>query len=74
MYEDMELKTTIVDVTGMGDVAAVWYAIVLRVQRKGQEATESRGRGIVTFKRTPEGWKMHWDIWNHPSPPKQGSA
>jgi uncharacterized protein (TIGR02246 family) len=66
-FEDMELKTLIVDVTGMGDVAAVWYAIVLRTKRKGQEATETRGRGIVIFKRTRDGWKMHWDIWNPPS-------
>ena len=67
-YEEMELKTRIVDVTGMGDAAAVWYEIVLRVKLAGEESIERRSRGIVVFKKTLEGWKMHWDIWNPPAP------
>jgi uncharacterized protein (TIGR02246 family) len=67
-YEDMVLKTKIVDIVGMGDAAAVWYEIVLKLKERGNEATEHRGRGVVVFKKTGEGWKMHWDIWNTPAP------
>ena len=67
-YEDMVLKTKIVDIVGMGDAAAVWYEIVLKLKEKGKEVTEYRGRGVVVFKKTGEGWKMHWDIWNSPAP------
>jgi len=67
-YEDMVLRTKIVDIVGMGDAAAVWYEIVLGLKEKGKEVAEYRGRGVVVFKKTGEGWKMHWDIWNSPAP------
>jgi hypothetical protein len=28
------------------------------------EQGEDRGKYVVMWKSTPEGWKLHWDIWN----------
>jgi len=74
VYGDIEQKATALDVVGMGDALAVRYTYIFKDQRKGQKATESRGRGVALFKRTSEGWKILWDVWNYPPPLKQGSA
>lgn len=69
VFDRMEQKAEALEVVGMGDVVAIRYTYTFRGQQKGQAATESRGRGVALFKRTFEGMKLHWDVWNNPPSP-----
>jgi len=42
---------------------------LLHIQPEGQEAAEDRGKYVVIWKETPEGLKLHRDIWNTSQPP-----
>lgn len=70
VFDELELKATALEVVGMSDAVALRYTYVFKGQRKGQKATERKGRGVALFKRTPEGLELKWDIWNNPPPPK----
>jgi ketosteroid isomerase-like protein len=37
---------------------------VLKVQPAGEAPSEQRIKYVVAWKRTAEGWKNYWDIWN----------
>jgi len=55
--KDADLKT--VQVIGEGDAVTEMGEYRLKM-----EGGEDRGKYVVLWKSTPEGWKLHWDIWN----------
>lgn len=55
--KDADLKT--VEVVGEGDSVTEMGEYHLKM-----EQGEDRGKYVVMWKSTPEGWKLHWDIWN----------
>jgi ketosteroid isomerase-like protein len=68
-YKDMEFTT--VDVVSLGDYATEWGRYSYKAQPKGQKPMEDKGKYITVWKRTPQGWKIHWDIFNSSlTPPK----
>jgi len=72
-YKDCEFTTA--EVVGTGETITEWGRYFLKAQPKGQKAIEDRGKYITLWKRTPKGWKIHWDIFNSSlPPPKEGSA
>lgn len=59
--KELNLKT--VEVVGKGDT----------VTEMGEYHTklttgEDRGKYVVVWKSIPEGWKLHWDMWNTNKP------
>lgn len=60
---------TTVDLAGGDDTVAELGKFVLKTQPEGQEPGENRGNYVVIWKRTHEGWKLHWDIFNFSLPP-----
>lgn len=65
--KDASLKT--VDLVGAGDVYTERGDYVLTLVSAGK-SMEDKGKYIVVWKNTPDGWKLHWDIWNTSIPPK----
>lgn len=59
-----EAVLTTVGVDGSGDTVTEMGEYMLKLQPEGQEAVEDKGKYIVLWKRTPEGWRLHWDIFN----------
>lgn len=55
--KDANLKT--VEVIGKGDSVTEMGEYQLKM-----EQGEDKGKYLVVWKSTPEGWKLHWDIWN----------
>ena len=62
---------TTVELSGSGDTVNEIGKYTLKIQPEGQEPVEERGKYVVVWKRTADGWKMHWDIWNSSMPPQQ---
>jgi len=60
---------TTVDLVGGGDTVAELGKFVLKTHPEGGEPGETRGKYVVIYKRTDEGWKLHWDIFNFNPPP-----
>ncbi len=52
------------EVVGSGETVTEMGKYMLKIQPEGQALMEDRGKYLVVWKRTPEGWKLHWDIWN----------
>jgi ketosteroid isomerase-like protein len=42
---------------------------LLNLQAEGKQL-EDKGKYIVVWKNTPDGWKIHWDIWTSSLPQK----
>ena len=55
---------TTVELVGEGDTVTEYGEYKLKVQPVGQEAGEDTGKYVVLWKNTPDGWKLHWDIFN----------
>ncbi len=55
---------TTVELIGEGDTVTTYGEYKLMVQLEGQEAGEDVGKYVVLWKKMPEGWKLHWDIFN----------
>ena len=73
-FTEMGLKEadyTTVGVVGTGDTVASMGRYVAKTQLKGQKAMEDKGKYILLWKRTPKGWKIHWDISNSSLPPPE---
>lgn len=51
-----------------GDTVQEIGNYTIKIQPEGQAASEDKGKYIVIWKRTADGWKMHWDIWNSNMP------
>jgi ketosteroid isomerase-like protein len=61
--KDAILKT--IEVIGSGDTVTEMGEYLLKLQ-----STEDKGKYMVLWKNTPEGWKLHWDIWTSNQPTK----
>ena len=59
---------TTIDLVGEGDTVTEMGKAQVRFQQEGQEPIEYRDKYVVLWKRTEEGWKLHWDIWNSSLP------
>ena len=59
--KEANLKT--VEVVGMGDTVTEMGEYHLKLA-----SGEDRGKYVVVWKSTPEGLKLHWDIWNTNKP------
>ena len=55
---------TTVGVDGTGDTVTEMGEYMLKLQPEGQEAMEDKGKYVVLWKKEPEGWRLHWDIFN----------
>jgi len=64
-----DAKLTTAEVVGEGDTVTEMGEYWMKLQPEGQEAMEDKGKYVVVWKNTPEGWKLHWDIWNTNIPP-----
>jgi uncharacterized protein (TIGR02246 family) len=65
---DASLKTE--ELVGSGDTYTEIGNYTLMLRPTEQEAVEDKGKYVVVWKQTDEGWKLHRDIWNsdHPAP------
>jgi len=62
---------TTVELSGSGDIVNEMGKYALKIQPKGQEPVEDKGKYVVVWKLTADGWKLHWDIWNSNMPPQK---
>lgn len=60
--KEAELKT--LEVLGEGDTVTERGEYKMKIVPKGQKPIEDRGKYLVLWKKTPEGWQLHRDIWN----------
>jgi len=67
--KDAVLKTE--ELTGSGDTYTEVGSYTLKLQAKGQKPVEDKGKYVVIWKQTPDGWKLHRDIWNSNLPPSK---
>jgi ketosteroid isomerase-like protein len=65
--KDAILKT--VEVVGVGDTVTEMGEYLLKLQAEGKNI-EDKGKYVVVWKNTPEGWRLYWDIWTSSIPPK----
>jgi len=65
--KDGILKT--VEVVGEGDTVTEMGEYVLKLQAEGKNM-EDKGKYVVVWKKTSDGWKLLWDIWTTSLPPK----
>lgn len=68
-YKEMSFKTE--EVVGLGDYAMEHGTYTFKAQPKGMGIMEDRGKYITIWKRAPEGWLIHWDIFNSSLPPQK---
>jgi ketosteroid isomerase-like protein len=65
--KDAILKT--VELVGSGDTMTERGEYVLKLEAEGK-ALEDKGKYLVVWKNTPQGWKLHWDMWTSNQPQK----
>ena len=65
--KDATLKT--VELLGGGDTVTEMGEYLLKLHSAGKDM-EDKGKYVVVWKKTPEGWKLHWDIWTSNLPQK----
>lgn len=51
-------------IAGDGEFVIERGSGVLKVQPGGEAPSEQKIKYVVAWKRTAEGWKNYWDIWN----------
>jgi uncharacterized protein (TIGR02246 family) len=59
-----EAKLSTVELTGGGEYVQELGTGVLKIKAEGGEHSEQNAKYVVVWKRTPDGWKYNWDIWN----------
>jgi uncharacterized protein (TIGR02246 family) len=59
-----EGRLTTVELVGDGDYVHERGTGVLKVHPAGEAPSEQNLKYVVVWKRTAEGWKNLWDIWN----------
>ena len=59
---------TTVELSGSGDTLQELGKGVLKIKPEGQEPVEQKLKYVVVWKRTADGWKYQWDIWNSSMP------
>lgn len=52
-----------------GDFIISIGSYTLTIQPAGQKPVEDKGKMIVIWKQTAEGWRVHRDMWNSNMPP-----
>ncbi len=62
---------TTVELHGTGDIVTEVGEYLLKIQPEGKTEMEDKGKYVVAWKHTPEGWKLHRDIWNTSLPAQQ---
>jgi ketosteroid isomerase-like protein len=62
---------TTVELHGTGDIVTEVGEYLLKIQPKGKKEMEDKGKYVVAWKHTAEGWKLHRDIWNTSLPAQQ---
>lgn len=67
--KDAALST--VELSGSGDTFQELGKANLKIQPEVQEPLEDKVKYVVVWKRTADGWRYKWDIWNSSLPPKQ---
>jgi ketosteroid isomerase-like protein len=65
--KDAILKT--VELVGSGDTLTERGEYILKLQAEGK-AMEDKGKYLVVWKNSPDGWKLHWDMWTSNLPQK----
>ena len=65
--KDATLKT--VELLGSGDTYTERGEYVLKLM-SGEKPIEDKGKYIVVWRNTSEGWRLHWDIWTSSLPQK----
>lgn len=66
-----DVTLTTVELLGSGDSVQEIGTYKQKIQPEGQDAIEDLGKYLVVWKKTPEGWKLHWDILNTSLPPPE---
>ena len=59
-----EAMLTTVELSGSGDTRYELGTGTLTIHPKGQEPTVQNVKYDVVWKRTSDGWRYQWDIWN----------
>ncbi|KUG20584.1 MAG: DUF4440 domain-containing protein [Methanomicrobiaceae archaeon] len=59
-----EAALTTIELVGSGEYVCEMGTGVLKVSREGGEPAEQKIKYVVVWKRTADGWKNMWDIWN----------
>ena len=62
---------TTVELSVIGDTAHEIGNYTLKIHPQGRGPFEDKGKYIVVWKHTADGWKLHRDIWNSNLPPRQ---
>ena len=62
---------TTLELHGTGDIVTEVGEYLLKIQPQGQKQIEDKGKYIAVWKHTPQGWKLHRDIWNTSLPTQQ---
>lgn len=67
-FGPQEVTLTTVELAGIGDEVNEIGNFEYKIYPEGQEPIVDKGKFVVYWKRTADGWKMHWDIWNSSLP------
>ena len=62
-----ELRTE--ELFGSGDLFTEIGSYTLKIQPAGQKPIEDKGKYVIIWKKTAEGWRLHRDMWNSNMPP-----
>jgi ketosteroid isomerase-like protein len=62
-----ELRTE--ELFGSGDLFTEIGSYTLKIQPAGQKPVEDKGKYVIIWKQTAEGWRLHRDMWNSNMPP-----
>jgi len=65
-----DVVLTTVELSGSDDTVYEVGNCTLKIHPPGKEPIEYKGKYIVIWKRTADGWKLHRDIWNSNLPPQ----
>lgn len=66
--KDATLRT--MEVVGSGDTVTERGEYIMKMQAAAGKAMEDHGKYMVVWRNTPEGWKLHWDMWTTNQPQK----
>lgn len=59
-----DASLTTVQLVGEGDQVTEYGEYKLKFEPEGKAAGEDKGKYMVLWKKTPEGWQLHWDMFN----------
>ena len=60
-----EANLTTLELSGGGEYVHEMGTCVLKIQPKGGKPTEQNVKYVVVWRRTADGWRINWDIWNN---------